>query len=84
MRRFPLCCLLTLFCLTISASSFAKESDTATIDAPQPEKAIWARIVVKGPYQEAAQAPGLFGELTESLSVGIARLDKAANDKERE
>ena len=81
MRRFSLYCVLTLFCLAIPASSFAKESDTTTIDAPQPEKATWARIVVKGPYQESVQAPGLFGELTESLSVGIARLDKAANDK---
>src|SRR5262245_61901352 len=44
-------------------------------------RATYAEIELKGHYQEGAQAPGLFGELSETLDTSIARLDKAANDE---
>jgi protease IV len=40
----------------------------------------WAHVVVKGGYPEGAQTPGLFGDITEGLADGIARIAQAAND----
>lgn len=49
--------------------------------AEEKEKgATYAHIILKGAYPEGATAPGLFGDLTESLADVIKRFDKAAND----
>lgn len=40
----------------------------------------YAQFDLKGSYPEGAQAPGLFGELHESLDRAIARFDQAAGD----
>ena len=40
----------------------------------------WGHIEIKGSYPEATALPGLFGELSESLSDCLARFDKAATD----
>ena len=41
----------------------------------------WGHIEIKGSYPEATALPGLFGELSESLSDCLARFDKAATDE---
>ena len=40
----------------------------------------YAQFDLKGSYPEGAQAPGLFGELHESLDRAVARFDQAAAD----
>lgn len=40
----------------------------------------FAHIEVHGSYPEGSGAPGLFGEMLETLTTGIKRLDKAAKD----
>ncbi|MEX0703974.1 MAG: signal peptide peptidase SppA [Planctomycetales bacterium] len=63
----------------LAASARAAEDGPAEKPAA-PAKLRWAHIALKGAYPEGAQAPGLFGDLTESLADGIERLDKAAQD----
>lgn len=41
----------------------------------------WAEIRLKGSYPEGTQMPGLFGDLVESLSVCLDRLQQAGRDK---
>lgn len=40
----------------------------------------FAHIQVQGSYPEGAGAPGLFGDILETLTDGLKRLDKAAKD----
>jgi len=51
-------------------------------DEPAAEKVTksFAHIELKGSYPEGAGAPGLFGDIIETLTVGLKRLDKAAKD----
>ena len=42
--------------------------------------ATWAHIELKGGYTEGPQMMGLFGDVSESLSEAIGRIDKAAKD----
>lgn len=49
-------------------------------EKPAAVTATWAHIELKGSYAEGPQMMGLFGEVGESLSEAIGRLDKAAND----
>ncbi len=44
-------------------------------------RADWAEIKISGSYPESSQLPGLFGDLTESLSTCLDRLNQAARDK---
>ncbi len=53
-------------------------------DEVNPEKKVrsdWAEIHLKGTYPEGTQMPGLFGDLVESLSVCLDRLQQAGRDK---
>jgi len=43
-----------------------------------------AHIEVHGAYPEGAGAPGLFGDVVETLSTGLQRLDKAGKDDDLE
>ncbi|QDT29252.1 signal peptide peptidase SppA [Gimesia panareensis] len=64
------CC----FCLVQNAVSAAEEES-------KPIRENWAHIIIKGDYPEGPQMPGLFGDVTESLSKAVQRLEKASEDK---
>jgi protease-4 len=81
------CLTLTFLVITISSVSQASVPDKP-IAATKPSAestpsspTTWAKIELKGSYAEGAQMPGLFGSVSESLSEGISRLEKAATDK---
>jgi len=61
-------------CLTVKSTSAAEEK-------AKPTRENWGHIIIKGAYPEGPQMPGLFGDVTESLSKVTARLEKAAQDK---
>ncbi|QDU07960.1 signal peptide peptidase SppA [Gimesia aquarii] len=61
-------------CLCVPATSAAEEES-------KPTRENWGHIIIKGAYPEGPQMPGLFGDVTESLSKAMTRLDKAAEDK---
>lgn len=77
-----------LFLMVASAPLLAANTpDTAK--APQvadaekvvtPKKLTVAHIEVHGAYPEGAGAPGLFGDVVETLGSSLQRLDKAARD----
>lgn len=75
--------------LLVSPALAANTPDSTT---PQPADAAQvvrkklnvAHIEVHGAYPEGAGAPGLFGDVVESLSTGLQRLDKAAKDDDLE
>jgi protease-4 len=60
-------------------SAFAKTPSNSAEDSKKAD-VVWGHIEVSGGYTEGPAHPGLFGELTEGLADGIARLDKAAAD----
>ncbi|QDT93055.1 signal peptide peptidase SppA [Gimesia algae] len=62
------------FILTQNSASAAEEEK-------KPTRENWAHMVIKGSYPEGPQMPGLFGDVTESLSKVVSRLEKAAEDK---
>lgn len=64
------CC----FCLFQNVVSAAEEES-------KPIRENWAHIIIKGDYPEGPQMPGLFGDVTESLSKLTQRLEKASEDK---
>ena len=80
MLRVISCCRLAFWVLALPLVASANVPDNQPVAALKPGRATWAHIVVKGNYPEEAQMLGLFGEVVESLSDGIARLDKAAKD----
>jgi protease-4 len=62
-------------------SALSKSPATAQeAEKPATTTAIWAHIELKGSFPEGPQMMGLFGELGESLSEAIGRLDRAAQD----
>ncbi|WP_278471940.1 signal peptide peptidase SppA [Gimesia maris] len=61
--------------LTQNSVSAAEEEEA------KPTRENWAHMVIKGSYPEGPQMPGLFGDVTESLSKVVSRLEKAAEDK---
>ncbi|WP_299468631.1 signal peptide peptidase SppA [uncultured Gimesia sp.] len=61
-------------CLFVNTVSAAEEE-------AKPTRENWGHIVIKGDYPEGPQMPGLFGDVTESLSKAVERLEKAAEDK---
>lgn len=61
-------------CLPIGSTSAADEKS-------KPTRENWGHIIIKGAYPEGPQMPGLFGDVTESLSKIITRLEKAGDDK---
>ncbi|MBN73278.1 MAG: signal peptide peptidase SppA [Gimesia sp.] len=64
------CC----FCLFQNVATAAEEES-------KPIRENWAHIIIKGDYPEGPQMPGLFGDVTESLSKLTQRLEKASEDK---
>lgn len=62
------------FCLFQNVVSAAEEES-------KPIRENWAHIIIKGDYPEGPQMPGLFGDVTESLSKLTQRLEKASEDK---
>ena len=78
MRGFLLGCTLSAVLLFATHPSTGRADEK---DAAAAGTATYAEIEIKGAYPEGAQLPGLFGEMTESLDVAIARLDKAAGDE---
>ncbi|WP_417381363.1 signal peptide peptidase SppA [Gimesia sp.] len=54
---------------------------SAAEEEAKPTRENWAHMVIKGSYPEGPQMPGLFGDVTESLSRVVSRLEKAAEDK---
>ncbi len=80
MRRALIVFCLT-FCIPALSTLGAENIPDTSIKAPRPGPINAAHIVIKGNYPEGPQTPGLFGDLLEGLSDGIARLDKAAADE---
>ncbi len=69
--------LASFFAIGLMASSAigddkAKKDDAKTLT--------YGHIELQGAYPEGAGAPGLFGDILETLTVGLKRLDKAAKD----
>ncbi|WP_339727514.1 signal peptide peptidase SppA [uncultured Gimesia sp.] len=62
-------------CFMLKSASAAEE------EKEKPTRENWGHIIIKGSYPEGPQMPGLFGDVTESLSKVTARLEKAAEDK---
>ena len=58
----------------------AKRAESESVTKSSPAPSTWAHIVLKGSYPEGAQLPGLFGSVTESLTAGLNRLQRAADD----
>ncbi|MDA0834771.1 MAG: signal peptide peptidase SppA [Planctomycetota bacterium] len=65
---------LVSLCL-LSADSFAQKKE----EKPKPAK--WGHIEITGDYAEGTAAPGIFGELTETLNKSLERLAKAEGDE---
>ena len=78
-RAVTICCLLSAVFMT-APSAWAKAPNQPA-DPPQVTKLRVAHIVLTGGYPEGAQAPGLFGNVVESLAGGLSRLNKAADDR---
>ncbi|MBW3542705.1 MAG: S49 family peptidase, partial [Planctomycetes bacterium] len=66
---------LPAFCAAAAPSENGEPADAKA------KQLTFAHIELKGDYPETPQVPGLFGELTESLSDAIERLRKAGGDK---
>jgi protease-4 len=64
-----------------AAQADLKVSNDGSTPATASQQETWAHITIKGQYPEGAQLPGLFGNVSESLSTSISRLDQAADDK---
>ena len=67
----------------VSGSSLrANTPEKKKQEPPQTTTQNWAQISIKGNYPEKVSAAGLFGDIVETLSKAIARIDKAADDEE--
>ena len=62
---------------TVSVKADGSKSDSGK---PKSSTPTWGQVEITGSYPESATPPGLFGELHEGLTDGIARLQKAADD----
>src|SRR5436190_6311195 len=77
---FAVCSRSLLVCLVLAGTTaFANAPDGAE-KTPAAKTSTWAHIELKGSYPEGPQMLSLFGDISESLSDTIARLDKAAKD----
>jgi protease-4 len=66
--------------LLFAISLLVAKAPSAVADDDEKVIKTFAHIEVKGSYPEGAGAPGLFGEILETLTTGLKRLDKAAKD----
>lgn len=78
-----LVCFYLLYSLPAHAVEQATKTPAESKKAADETKAQskWAVIEIKGSYPEGAQAPGLFGNIVESLSKLKERLQKATDDE---
>ena len=86
--------VVCLVCLPVAglqadAAEQKSEPDKPKADAakpaeksPAPKKATVALITLSGSFPEGPTSMGLFGELQQSLSTAIRRIDQAAEDKD--
>ena len=76
--------LLSLFVIApvyaANAPADAAEA-TAKVEAAAKKKLSIGHIEITGGYSEGVTAPGLFGDVVETLGSGLQRLDKAARDE---
>ncbi len=56
-------------------------ADLRAQDDEKPKPAKWGHIEISGAYSEGTSPPGIFGELTETLSKALTRLDRAGSDE---
>ncbi|MCA9005726.1 MAG: signal peptide peptidase SppA [Planctomycetaceae bacterium] len=80
-RWFLVALLLGCALLLTPHAASAADKDKAAEKEEKPVRENWAHMVIKGSYPEGPQMPGLFGDVTESLSKVVSRLEKAAEDK---
>lgn len=76
--------LLALLLVTPALVASAAEPQADAEQAVSKKKLTVAHIEIKGGYPEGASAPGLFGEVVETLNNGLQRLDKASRDEDLE
>jgi len=79
MRLFAL--LLSLLVIAPAFGANAPGDAPGKTDATARKKLSVAHIEIKGSYSEGVSAPGLFGDVVETLASGLQRLDKAARDE---
>ncbi|GAB4156474.1 MAG: signal peptide peptidase SppA [Planctomycetaceae bacterium] len=70
-----------LVCVCLTSPLSADSHKPVVAKKPTPRRVTWAEITLQGSYPEGVQAVSLFGSLKESLSEGIARIDRAADNK---
>lgn len=64
----------------LTTPAFAQD-DEKKDDPPARKKLSFAHIELKGSFPEGSAAPGLFGDVVETLDEALARLKKAADDE---
>jgi len=73
--------IIALLAFTVLQQACFAAAPAKQDQRPVANKVTWAQIEIKGGYSEGAQAPGLFGEIEESLASGLRRLAQAADDE---
>ena len=79
MRLFTV--LLSLFMIAPAYAANTPGDAADKADAATKKKLSVAHIEITGGYSEGVSAPGLFGDVVETLGSGLQRLDKAARDE---
>ncbi len=73
--------LLSLFVIAPAYAANAPGDASDKAEAAAKKKLSIGHIEISGGYSEGATAPGLFGDVVETLGSGLQRLDKAARDE---
>ena len=71
---------LVLFSVSPLLAANAPGDAADKVEAVAKKKLSVAHIEITGGYSEGVSAPGLFGDVVETLGSGLQRLDKAARD----
>ena len=72
---------LALFSVSPLLAANAPGDAAEKAEAVAKKKLSVAHIEITGGYSEGVTAPGLFGDVVETLGTGLQRLDKAARDE---
>ena len=72
---------LVLFSVSPLLAANAPGDAADKVEAVAKKKLSVAHIEITGGYSEGVSAPGLFGDVVETLGSGLQRLDKAARDE---